>query len=63
MKGRVPAGNIKLKRAYEVPAPEDGMRILVDRLWPRGLSKQRAAIDQWMKGHLAEHQTPQVVWP
>ena len=49
MKGRVPAGNIKLKRAYEAPAPEDGMRILVDRLWPRGLSKQRAAIDQWMK--------------
>ena len=49
MKGRVPAGNIKLKRAYDTPAPEDGMRILVDRLWPRGLSKQRAAIDQWMK--------------
>jgi uncharacterized protein YeaO (DUF488 family) len=49
MKGRVPAGSIKLKRAYEVPAPEDGVRILVDRLWPRGLSKQRAAIDQWMK--------------
>ena len=49
MKGKVPAGNIKLKRAYEAPAPEDGMRILVDRLWPRGLSKQRAAIDQWMK--------------
>ena len=49
MKGRVPAGNIKLKRAYEAPAPEDGMRILVDRLWPRRLSKQRAAIDQWMK--------------
>ena len=49
MKGRVPAANIKLKRAYDTPAPEDGMRILVDRLWPRGLSKQRAAIDQWMK--------------
>ena len=49
MKGRVPAGNIKLKRAYDTPAPEDGMRILVDRLWPRGLSKQRAAINQWMK--------------
>ena len=45
MKGRVPAGNIKLKRAYEASAPEDGMRILVDRLWPRGLSKQRAAIE------------------
>ena len=49
MKGKVPAGNIKLKRAYEAPAPEDGVRILVDRLWPRGLSKHRAAIDQWMK--------------
>ena len=49
MKGKVPAGNIKLKRAYEPPAADDGMRILVDRLWPRGLSKQRAAIDQWMK--------------
>ena len=49
MKGKVPAGNVKLKRAYEAPAPDDGMRILVDRLWPRGLSKQRAAIDQWMK--------------
>ena len=48
MKGKVPAGNIKLK-PYEAPAPEDGMRILVDRLWPRGLSKHRAAIDQWMK--------------
>ena len=49
MKGKVSAGNIKLKRAYEPPAADDGMRILVDRLWPRGLSKQRAAIDQWMK--------------
>ncbi len=49
MKGKVPVGNIKLKRAYEAPTPDDGMRILVDRLWPRGLSKQRAAIDQWMK--------------
>ena len=49
MKVKVPAGNIKLKRAYEPPAAGDGTRILVDRLWPRGLSKQRAAIDQWMK--------------
>jgi uncharacterized protein YeaO (DUF488 family) len=32
-----------------VQAPEDGVRILVDRLWPRGISKQRAAINQWMK--------------
>lgn len=41
--------DIKLKRAYEAPAQSDGMRILVDRLWPRGLSKARAAIDQWLK--------------
>ncbi len=45
----VPAGNVKLKRAYEPPAAADGMRILIDRLWPRGVSKERAAIDQWMK--------------
>jgi len=49
MSRKVPAGNVKLKRAYEPPAPEDGTRILIDRLWPRGLSKERAAIDQWMK--------------
>jgi len=40
---------IRLKRAYESPAPEDGERILVERLWPRGVSKERAAIDLWMK--------------
>lgn len=39
----------RLKRAYEPPAPSDGRRILVDRLWPRGLSKEKAAIDEWMK--------------
>jgi len=49
MKGEVWAKNVKLKRAYEPPAADDGIRILVDRLWPRGLSKQRVAIDQWMK--------------
>ncbi len=40
---------IFLKRAYEKPAPEDGIRILVDRLWPRGLSKDRAEIALWLK--------------
>jgi uncharacterized protein YeaO (DUF488 family) len=49
MKRKVPVDNVKLKRAYEPPAADDGMRILVDRLWPRGISKERAAIDQWMK--------------
>jgi uncharacterized protein YeaO (DUF488 family) len=40
---------IRLKRAYEAPAPDDGLRILVERLWPRGLTKERAAVDFWAK--------------
>lgn len=40
---------IKLKRAYENPAKDDGERILVERLWPRGLTKLRAKIDLWLK--------------
>ncbi|MEW5996985.1 MAG: DUF488 domain-containing protein [Candidatus Micrarchaeota archaeon] len=40
---------IKLKRAYEKPSKDDGFRILVERLWPRGLTKERAAIDLWLK--------------
>jgi uncharacterized protein YeaO (DUF488 family) len=38
-----------LKRAYEPPAPEDGFRVLVERLWPRGLKKTDAALDLWLK--------------
>ena len=40
---------ISLKRVYEAPSPSDGYRILVERLWPRGLSKQQAAIDLWAR--------------
>ena len=40
---------IRLKRIYEAPAKDDGMRILVDRLWPRGLAKEKAKIDLWLK--------------
>ena len=40
---------ITLKRIYEKPAKEDGTRILVDRLWPRGISKEEAKIDLWLK--------------
>jgi uncharacterized protein YeaO (DUF488 family) len=40
---------VQTKRVYDAPAPEDGMRVLVDRLWPRGLTKQAAAVDLWMK--------------
>jgi uncharacterized protein YeaO (DUF488 family) len=49
MATKISAANVKLKRAYEPPAAGDGTRILVDRLWPRGVTKKRAAIDQWMK--------------
>ncbi|MNS92356.1 hypothetical protein D3C72_1264890 [compost metagenome] len=42
-------GPIGIKRAYEPASPLDGQRVLVDRLWPRGLSKERAAIDLWLK--------------
>ena len=41
--------NIKTKRAYERPLPEDGKRILVDRLWPRGKTKKDLKIDEWLK--------------
>jgi uncharacterized protein YeaO (DUF488 family) len=40
---------VRLRRVYELPTPEDGRRILVDRLWPRGVSKARAALDAWAK--------------
>jgi uncharacterized protein YeaO (DUF488 family) len=40
---------LRLKRAYEAKAPSDGRRILIDRLWPRGLSKSRVGIDEWIK--------------
>lgn len=49
MSKRIAAANIRLKRAYDPPAASDGTRILVDRLWPRGVSKANAAIDQWDK--------------
>jgi uncharacterized protein YeaO (DUF488 family) len=49
MSKSIKAVNIRLKRAYERPAADDGVRILIDRLWPRGVSKADAAIDQWAK--------------
>ena len=39
--------SVQLKRVYEDPSPADGLRILVDRLWPRGLKKEDAALDRW----------------
>lgn len=40
---------LQIKRAYEAPEKTDGVRILVDRLWPRGLSRDQAAVDIWLK--------------
>lgn len=41
--------DIRLKRAYEAPAADDGQRILVDRVWPRGISKAQASVDHWLR--------------
>ena len=40
---------LQLKRVYEEPSPQDGFRVLVERLWPRGLGKERAQLDPWLK--------------
>lgn len=40
---------VRLGRVYDDPAPADGVRVLVDRVWPRGLSKDRARVDEWCK--------------
>ncbi len=48
-KPSAPTKRLRLKRVYEPAAADDGVRVLVDRLWPRGLTKKKAAIDHWMK--------------
>jgi len=44
-----PTGSIRIKRVYDPPARDDGVRVLVDRLWPRGISKAAARVDAWLK--------------
>ena len=41
--------DVLIKRAYDAPTSDDGTRVLVDRLWPRGLAKERAHIDEWLR--------------
>ena len=49
MSQHIPASHIQVKRAYEAPSPDDGTRILIDRLWPRGVKKEALALDHWAK--------------
>lgn len=49
MVSRIHSENVKLKRAYEPASRSDGKRVLIDRLWPRGVKKTDAKIDEWMK--------------
>jgi len=49
MSARIAANKVRLRRSYEPPAAGDGTRILIDSLWPRGVSKENIAFDQWMK--------------
>lgn len=49
MSTAIQAGKVKLKRAYDRPTAGDGTRVLIDRLWPRGVTKADAAIDYWFK--------------
>lgn len=44
-----PAHEVRIRRVYEAAAPDDGTRVLVDRLWPRGLAKTDAVFDDWLK--------------
>ena len=54
--------NIKVKRVYEQPNKEDGRRILVDRLWPRGLTKGKASVDLWLKDIAPQSGASEMVW-
>ena len=45
----VKATQVQVRRVYDLPEPDDGQRVLVDRLWPRGLSKERIRFDEWCK--------------
>lgn len=49
MAARVDKTDVQLKRAYDSPSAHDGLRILVDRIWPRGVRKAQARIDLWLK--------------
>jgi uncharacterized protein YeaO (DUF488 family) len=49
MRSKVSKERVRIKRAYEAPSADDGTRVLIDRLWPRGIGKAEGAVDHWMK--------------
>ena len=53
---------IRVKRVYDAPDSSGGERILVDGMWPRGLSKKRASVDLWLKDLTPSDELAQVVW-
>ena len=55
--------NVKARRIYDPALPSDGTRVLVDRIWPRGVSKARAQLDEWCKDIAPSTETTQVVQP
>lgn len=55
-RARKAAKRFRLKRVYEPPAADDGLRVLVDRLWPRGLSKSDAKVDLWLRDVAPSHE-------
>ncbi|MER6142958.1 DUF488 family protein [Streptomyces sparsogenes] len=48
-RSRDTGNGIRIRRVYEAPEPDDGARVLVDRIWPRGLAKEEARLDEWAK--------------
>lgn len=55
--------HLELQRIYDEPATAGGYRVLIDRLWPWGISRDRAALDEWAKGRRALARAPRVVRP
>jgi len=49
-------GDVRVRRVYEDPDDDDGVRVLVDRIWPRGMTKARAALDEWCKDVAPSHE-------
>ena len=58
-----PAHGIAIKRVYQAPERADGYRVLIDRLWPRGISRQRAALDAWLTELAPQHGTAHLFPP